>query len=45
MHAVVNDAKWKAARAWCKEKGLGFRVITENQIFNKPPQKKRRKKK
>lgn len=32
--AVVNDAKWKAARAWCKSYGLGFRVITEKEIFN-----------
>jgi len=39
--AVVNHAKWAAARSWCKTQGLGFRVITENQIFNKP--KKRRK--
>ena len=45
MHAVVNHAKWEAARAWCKQQGLGFRVITENEIFNKPPQRKRRKKK
>lgn len=43
--AVVNASKWEAARAWCKSKGLGFRVITENEIFNKPPQRKRRKKK
>ncbi len=39
--AVVNHAKWEAARAWCRAQGLGFRVITEHQIFNKP--KKRRK--
>jgi len=44
MHAVVNAAKWEAARAWCKANGLGFRVITENQIFNKPQNSKRRKK-
>lgn len=43
--AVVNHAKWEAARHWCKQQGLGFRVITENEIFNKPPQRKRRKKK
>ena len=22
--AVVNQAKWEAARAWCKKQGLGF---------------------
>jgi hypothetical protein len=40
--AVVNQAKWEAARAWCKGKGLGFRVLTEHQIFNKPPKSKRK---
>lgn len=44
MHAVVNHAKWEAARAWCGAQGLGFRVITENQIFNKPQNTKKRKK-
>ena len=42
--AVVNQAKWEAARAWCKQQGLNFRVITEHEIFNKPKQRKRRKK-
>lgn len=45
MHAVVNAAKWEAARAWCKSNGLGFRVITENEIFNKPQNSKKRRKK
>ena len=39
--AVVNQAKWEAARAWCKNQGLGFRVITEREIYNKPQQRKR----
>lgn len=42
--AVVNHAKWTAARAWCKQKGIGFRVITENEIFNRPQGSKKRKK-
>lgn len=29
-----NTAKWEAARAWCKQKGLAFRVLTENQLFH-----------
>lgn len=33
-HWVVNQAKWEAARAWCKQNGLFFRVITENDIFH-----------
>lgn len=41
--AVVNQAKWQAARAWCAKQGLGFRVITENEIFNKPQNSKRKK--
>ena len=39
--AVANQAKWEAARAWCKNQGLGFRVITEREIYNKPQQRKR----
>jgi hypothetical protein len=33
-HWVVNQAKWEAARAWCKQKGIYFRVVTENDIFH-----------
>lgn len=32
--AVLNMAKWEAARAWCKAHNLGFRVVTENDIFH-----------
>ena len=39
--AVVNQAKWETARAWCKAHGLGFRVITEHEIFNKPRKRKK----
>ena len=33
-HFIINQAKWTAARAWCKQKGIFFRVITENEIFH-----------
>ena len=33
-HWVVNQAKWSAANAWCKQKGLFFRVINEGDIFH-----------
>ena len=33
---AINAAKWKAASEWCKNRGLKFRVINENEIFNKP---------
>jgi len=31
---IVNQAKWAAANDWCKQKGIIFRVITENDIFH-----------
>lgn len=33
-HAVLNMAKWEAARAWCKQAGVFFRVVSENDIFH-----------
>lgn len=33
-YAVLNEAKWQAARAWCKQKKIFFRVVTENDIFH-----------
>jgi len=32
-HYIVNQAKWEAARAYCKQKGITFRIVTENDIF------------
>ena len=29
----VNDAKWKAAVEYCKDRNWQFKVITENEIF------------
>ena len=31
---IVNQAKWEAARAYCKQKGIFFRIITEQDIFH-----------
>jgi hypothetical protein len=31
--AILNMAKWEAARAWCQAHNLTFRVITENDIY------------
>ena len=47
LATMVNAAKWTAAQEWCKAKGIHFKVITEEQIFNKPkrttkPRKKSR---
>ena len=30
---AVNHAKWAAARAWCSQNGLIFRVINEDALF------------
>jgi hypothetical protein len=30
---AINYAKWSAAQAWCKNNGLTFRLITEDDIF------------
>ena len=32
--AILNMAKWEAARAWCRAHGLTFRVVTEDMIFH-----------
>ena len=29
---AVNEAKWKAAQEWCKDRMLEFRIITENEL-------------
>lgn len=31
---AVNEAKWAAARAYCKSANLTFRVITEDMLFH-----------
>lgn len=34
LATVVNHAKWQAANAWCKSKGIKFRVVTEKELFH-----------
>jgi len=31
---IVNQAKWEAANAWCKQKGIRFRIVNEGDIFH-----------
>lgn len=31
---VKNLAKWEAATAWCKQQGVKFRVVNEDDIFH-----------
>ena len=33
-HVALNMEKWEAARAYCKSKGLNFRVVTEKDMFH-----------
>lgn len=42
--AVINEAKWNYARQWCRQQGIGFRIITEKEIFNKPPKPRAQRK-
>ena len=28
----VNEAKWKAAVPWCKDKGMEFKILTEDDL-------------
>lgn len=37
---VKNLAKWEAATAWCKNRGIRFRVVNEGDIFHNPRNKK-----
>lgn len=40
-HLLVNNAKWAAARAFCEQKGIIFRIITENDLFVTNKKKKK----
>ena len=31
---IKNQAKWQAATAWCKQQGIKFRVLNENDLFH-----------
>jgi len=43
-HAIINEAKWKMARQWAGQQGMGFRIITENEIFRSPQGSKKKSK-
>jgi hypothetical protein len=30
---IKNQAKWASATAWCKQQGLKFRIVSENDMF------------
>lgn len=35
---VKNQAKWAAANIWCKQQGIKFRIINENDLFHQGKQ-------
>ena len=37
---AVNYCKWAAAQSWCKQNGLTFRLITEDDIFHRGSKKR-----
>ena len=32
---AVNQAKWKAAKEWCDDRKIEFKIITEEELYNK----------
>jgi len=32
---VKNQAKWAAATLWCRQQGIKFRILNENDIFSR----------
>jgi hypothetical protein len=37
---VKNMAKWEAANKWCKQQGIKFRVVGEDEIFHQGGKRK-----
>ncbi len=37
---IKNPAKWEAAQAWCKGRGIKFRVVSERDIFHNGSKKR-----
>ncbi len=31
---VKNQAKWAAANIWCRQQGIKFRILSENDLFH-----------
>ena len=31
---VKNQAKWQAANIWCRQQGIKFRILNENDLFH-----------
>ena len=31
---IKNQAKWQAATIWCKQQGIKFRIVSENDMYH-----------
>ena len=31
---IKNQAKWTSAQLWCKQQGIRFRIVNENDLFH-----------
>jgi hypothetical protein len=40
LQFIKNQAKWEAAHAWCKQKGIKFRVVNEHDLFHQGKKRK-----
>jgi hypothetical protein len=40
MVVAINQAKWRAANAWCKKAGIVFRVLNEDAMFRNGAKKR-----
>ncbi len=40
IQAIINQAKWQAAEVFCAQKGIKFRVVTEDDIFHQGSRRK-----
>lgn len=38
--AALNEAKWMAAKTWCKQNGINFRIVTEHDLYHQGNKKK-----
>ncbi len=45
VQLAINTAKWKAAAQWAKKHGMGFRVMTEADLFSQVASYQKRKRK
>ena len=34
MQFIKNQAKWAAAGRWCRQQGIKFRIVNENDLFH-----------